>query len=111
MATTEELNGLIKNLADSTAFQKTMETLSSAVETLPKSVTPKALATQTQSSNDFPSGLRFPNITLPVFTGKENLDRFIEQLTSLLHSSGVSPRFWVTIFKATNPKRCSGVRS
>ena len=116
MATTEELNGLIKGLADvvksqqaanSTAFQKTTEqlqTLSSTVEALSKSITPQSLATRTQSNNDSPAGLRLQDITLPVFTGKENLDRFIEQLTSLLHSSGVSPRFWVTYLKQQTQK-------
>ena len=36
--------------------------------------------------------------------GKENLDRFIKQLTSLLQSSGVSPRFWVTYLKQQTQK-------
>ena len=104
MATTEELNGLMKSqqAANSTAFQKTTEqlqTLSSTVEALSKSITPQALATQTQSSNDSLARLRLPNIILPVFMGKENLGRFIEQLTSLLQSSGVSPRFWVSYLK------------
>ena len=36
--------------------------------------------------------------------GKENLDRFNEQLTSLLHSSGVSPRFCVTYLKQQTQK-------
>ena len=81
-----------------------LQTLSSTVEALSKSTAPQSLATQTQSNNDSPAGLCLPNITLPVFTCKENLDRFIEQLTSLLHSSGVSPRFWVTCLKQQTQK-------
>ena len=61
----------------------------------------QSLAIQTQSNNDSPAGLYLPDITLRVFTGKENLDRFIEQLTS---SSGVSPIFWVTYFKQQTQK-------
>ena len=114
MATVEELTGLLKGLADvvksqqqtnSTALQQTTEqlqNLSSTVEALSKTMTPHT--TLTQSSNASPAGLRLPNITLPVFTRKENLDRFIEQLTSLLHSSGVSPRFWVTYLKQQTQK-------
>ena len=111
MATTIELNGLIKGPADvvksQQAFHTTTEqlqTLSSTVKALSKSIHLQSLATQTQSNNDSPVGLRLLNITLPVFTGKENLDRFIEQLTSLLHSSGVSPRFWVTYLKQQTQK-------
>ena len=95
MATVEELTGLLKGLADvvksqqqanATALQQTTEqlqNLSSTVETLSKTIiTPQS--TPTQSSNDSPAGLRLPNITLPIYTGKENLDRFIDQITSLL---------------------------
>ena len=32
------------------------------------------------------------------------MDRFIEQITSLLQSSGVSPRFWVTYLKQQTQK-------
>ena len=41
---------------------------------------------------------------MPAFTGKQDLDRFIKQLTSLLQSSGVSPRFWVTYLKQQTQK-------
>ena len=94
MATVEELTGLLKGLADAvksqqqanaTALQQTMEqlqNLSSTVETLSKTIiTPQT--TPTQSSNDSPTGLHLPNITLPIYTGKENLDCFIDQITTL----------------------------
>ena len=45
------------------------------------------------------SGLRLPNVTLPEFTGKHNLDRFMAQIGNLLLSSGVSIRFWLTYLK------------
>ena len=115
MATVEELTGLLKSLADvvksqqqanATALQQTTEqlqNLSSAVETLSKTIiTPQT--TQRQSSNDSPAGLRLPNITLPIYTGKENLDRFIDQITSLLQSSGVAPRYHVTYLKQQTQK-------
>ena len=36
--------------------------------------------------------------------GRENLDRFIEQIISILQSSGVLPRFWVTYLKQQTQK-------
>ena len=115
MATVEELTGLLKGLADvvksqqqanATALQRTTEQLqnfSSTVETLSKTIiTPQT--TPTQSSNDSPAGLRLPNITLPIYTGIENLDRFIDQITSLLQSSGVAPRYHVTYLKQQTQK-------
>ena len=87
MATVEELTGLLKGLADvvksqqqanATALQQTTEqlkNLSSTVETLSKTIiTPQT--TPTQSSNDSPTGLCLPNITLPIYTGKKKLGSF-----------------------------------
>ena len=105
MATADETVGMIKGLAEvvkaqqlaqTQAYKQTTEQLhqlSSTVEALSKSIPPQAL-----HGNDAP-GLRLPNVTLTVFTGRENLDRFIEQITSLLQSSGVSPWLWVTYLK------------
>ena len=42
---------------------------------------------------------RLPNLSLPSFTGKEDLDRFAEQLTAVLHSSGVPPFQWLPYLK------------
>ena len=115
MATVEELTGLLKGLADvvksqqqanATALQQTTEqlqNLSSTVETLSKTIiTPQMMPTQ--SSNDSPAGQHLPNITLPIYTRKENLDRFIDQITSLLQSSGVAPRYHVTYLKQQTQK-------
>ena len=109
MASTEELNGLIKGLADvvqtqqktnADAFKQTAEqlqNLSLTVEALSKSIAPQAVSSLSHA--DAAPGLRLPHITLPVFTGKENLDLFVEQVTSLLQSSGVAPKYWTTYLK------------
>ena len=48
---------------------------------------------------DLSTGLRLPNITLPEFTGKEDLDRFLEQFTNVLQASGADFRHHFTYFK------------
>ena len=44
-------------------------------------------------------GLRLPNLVLPEYTGKEPLDRFLEQIESLLVSSAVPTKHWITYLK------------
>ena len=44
-------------------------------------------------------GLRLPNLVLPEYTGKEPLDRFLEQIESLLVSSAVPTKHWMTYLK------------
>ena len=98
----EEVLGLVNGLAavvkdqqtvakDVTSeTQKQIQDLSKAVHDL----------SQTMRSKDASSSpLRLPQLTFPEFTGKENLDRFAEQLTNVLVSSGVSPKFWFTYLK------------
>ena len=109
MASTEEFNGLIKGLDDIIQTQQKtnadackqmteqLQNLLSTVEALSKSITPQAVSSLSHA-NAAP-GLCLPHITLPVFTGKENLDRFIEQITSLLQSFGVVPKYWTTYLK------------
>ena len=99
----EELLGLIKGLAEVVKDQQTaskdtasntqqqIHDLSSAVQTLSETVRLKETTSATS--------LRLPQLSLPEFTGHENLDRFAEQLTHVLLSSGVSPKFWVTYLK------------
>ena len=62
-----------------------------------ESIAPQAVSSLSHA-NAAP-GLHLQHITLPVFMGKENLDRFLEQITSLLQSSGVAPKYWTTYFK------------
>ena len=71
--------------------------LTATVEGLFKQI-PKSTATHSQ-------GLCLPNLILPEYTGKQPLERFINQMESLLRSSGVSFKFW-TIY---NAKRTAGV--
>ena len=51
----------------------------------------------TNGASSSPLCLR--QLTLPEFTGRENLDWFTEQLTNVLISAGVSAKFWVTYLK------------
>ena len=62
------------------------------------------LTTTAPPSLTLPQGLRLPNLVLPHYTGKENLDRFIEQLETILKSSGVPSKFWVTYLKQQTQK-------
>ena len=50
-------------------------------------------------------GLCLPNLILPEYTGKEPLDRFLEQIESLLVSSAVPTKHWITYLKQQCPKR------
>ena len=45
------------------------------------------------------SGLRLPNLTLPEFTGNEDLDPFLEQFTNVLQASGTDFRHHFTYLK------------
>ena len=71
--------------------------LTASVEGLSKQI-PKSTATHSQ-------GLCLPNLILPEYMGKQALERFINQMESLLRSSGVPFKFW-TIY---NAKRTAGL--
>ena len=43
--------------------------------------------------------MRLPNLTLPEYTGKQNLDRFLTQMESVLQSSGLPVKFYLTFLK------------
>ena len=45
------------------------------------------------------SSLRLPNLTLLEYTGTEDLDRFLEQFTSLLCSTGTEAKYFLTFLK------------
>ena len=103
MSTIEEVLGVIQGLARVvkdqqatnrdliTNTQKQIDDLTSAVQELSAAVG--------KQDNASSSPLRLPQITLPEFTGKENLDRFTEQLTHVLLSSGTAPNHWFTYLK------------
>ena len=44
-------------------------------------------------------GIRLPNVTLPEYAGKQNLARSLTQMESLLKSSAVPVKFWLTYLK------------
>ena len=45
------------------------------------------------------AALRLPNLTLPEYTGIEDLDRFLDQFNQVLRSSGANPKFYLTYLK------------
>ena len=71
--------------------QASIQALSDAVQKLSIAVSSKESSTT--------SPLRLPQLTLPEYTGREDLDRFAEQLTHVLSSSGVSPKYWFPYLK------------
>ena len=103
MATAEEVLGIIQGLAKvvkdqqatnrdlASSTQQQIEDLASSVKELSLAIGTKDHATG--------SPLRLPQLTLPEYTGKENLDRFAEQLSNVLSSSGVSACHWFTYLK------------
>ena len=98
ISTFEEVLGIIKGLAGvfkeqqiancdlASNTQKQILELASSVKDLLLAINKKDAAT-------IPP-LRLLHLTLPEFNGKEKLDRFSEQLTNVLLSSGVSPYHW-----------------
>ena len=44
-------------------------------------------------------GLRLPNIQLPEYTGRENLDRFLLQLHGIFRASAIPAKHWLTYLK------------
>ena len=73
------------------ATNEHLSNLTATVEGLSKQI-PKSTTTNNQ-------GLGLPNLILPEYMGKQSLKRFINQMESLLHSSGVPFKFWTTYFK------------
>ena len=94
----EEILGLVKGLLlavnsqkrsnkeQNIATQQHLEQLSTAVGEIARNL-PSSPAT-----------LRLPNLTLPEFIGRESFS-FFDQLTQVLKSVGVPPKFWVAYLK------------
>ena len=97
-ATAAKAVGLIKGLAEIVKLQQTTQAtqqsetttqlqqllntvhdLSQVIKTTQKKATPQ-------------QALRLPNLILPEFTGREDLDRFLDQVLTLLEASGVPPQ-------------------
>jgi hypothetical protein len=103
MTTVEELTGIVKGLADVVKSQlssqhEAQEVNRQHIEALAKTVSDLASNSTNTSSVDT---LKLPQVVLPRYTGKpeEQLDRFLDQLTTLLKSSGVPPKHWTTYLK------------
>ena len=97
-----EVVGIIKGLADvvkeqQAASKDTFSTTQQQIQDLSAAV--QALSDTVATSGASNSTLRLPQLTLPEFTGREDLNRFAEQLTNVLASSGVSAKFWFTYLK------------
>ena len=94
-----ETLGLIKGLAEVVQQQhqsqkdtaQHLQGLVTTVEQLTQILIPKVSAST--------QGLRLPNLALPEYTSNTDLDRFLDQIQHLLETSGVHPKFWVTLIK------------
>ena len=94
-----ETLGLIKGLAEVVHQQhqslkdtaQHLQGLVTTVEQLTQTLNPKVSASTQE--------LRLPNLVLPEYTSKTDLDRFLDQIQHLLETSGVHPKFWVTLIK------------
>ena len=53
----------------------------------------------TQTKPTPQQALPLPNLILPEFTGREDLDRFLDQMSTLLEASGVPPQHWLPFVK------------
>ena len=103
MATIEELTGIVKGLADVVKSQlssqhEAQEAKRQHIDALAKTVSEFASHSASSSNVDT---LKLPQVVLPRYTGKpeEQLDRFLDQLTTLLKSSGVPSKHWTTYLK------------
>ena len=110
MSLSDETTGVIKGLAEvvksqqqlqNMAIQHTTEQLAQVSSTVADLA--DNLTTTAPPSLTLPQGLHLPNLVLPHYTGKENLDRFIEQL-EILKSSRVPSKFWITYLKQQTQK-------
>ena len=94
-----ETLGLIKGLAEVVHQQhqsqkdtaQHLQGLVTTFEQLTQTLNPKVSAST--------QGLLLPNLVLPEYTSKTDLDRFLDQIQHLLETSGVHPKFWVRLIK------------
>ena len=103
MATSEELIGIIGGLIDAirAQHQSSKEVTSRTqdqIQELSQAVAELSTSVRTQSSSSA-STPRLPPLSIPEFSGGEFLDRFLDQISQVLSSSNVDPRFWVPYLK------------
>ena len=94
MSTLEEVLGIIQCLVGVVDQQTTDRDL--ALNTQKQIMDSLAISKKNHATS---SPLRLPQLTLPEFTGKDNLDRSAEQLTNVFSSSGVYACHWFTYLK------------
>ena len=87
-----------QNEAHLKAMEKTHEQLTQLYQSV--DILSKALLKSSASLGASQAqGIRLPNVTLPEYAGKQNIDRFLTQMESLLKSSAVPVKFWLTYLK------------
>ena len=98
----DEVVGVIKGLADVVKDQKiaSKDSFSKTQQHIQDLFTAVQALSNTVGTKDASSTpLRVPQLTLPDYTGRENIDHFAEQLTNVLSSSGEAGKFWLTYLK------------
>ena len=102
MAVADETAGMIKGLAEVVQNQQILQNTAMKETTAQLKQLSETVATLTQSlppAGPTGTSLRLPNLVLPKYTGKEHLDRFLEQLQTIFQSSDVPAKFWPTYLK------------
>ena len=102
MAVADETAGMIKGLAEVVQNQQILQNTAMKETTAQLKKLSETVATLTQSlppAGPTGTSLRLPNLVLPKYTGKEHLDRFLEQLQTIFQSSDVPAKFWLTYLK------------
>ena len=102
MAVADETAGMIKGLAEVVQNQQILQNTAMKETTAQLKQLSETVATLTQSlppAGPTGTSLRLPNLVLPKYTGKEHLDRFLEQLQTIFQSSDVPAKFWLTYLK------------
>eukprot|EP00795_Rhopilema_esculentum_P012031 gene12031-biopygen2214 len=108
MTSPEEVLGIVKGLADvvrdhhNSSKEVTNQT-QQQIQDLSHAVADLSLSIRARDASPHQS-IRLPPLSLPQFTGAEPIDRFAEQLTQVLATSGVSPRLWLTYLKQQSQK-------
>ena len=104
MPVADEASGLIKGLAEvvksqqhvqQTALQQTndqFQTLSNTVASLTQKLPSSSAVSHSPT-------LCWPDLVLPIYTGRKHLHCFLTQLESILKSSGVPTQYWLTYLK------------
>ena len=102
MAVADETAGMIKGLAEVVQNQQILQNTAMKETTAQLKQLSETVVTLTQSlppAGPTGTSLRLPNLVLPKYTGKEHLDRFLEQLQTIFQSSDVPAKFCLTYLK------------